>query len=214
MEKTNNAVVVAEYVDTIEAKQTVNPVLFGSAPDTTLVIIKDLDSYESGMAKIKTAKQYVSNVAAVIKQLKIPFQTALDSFKAVEARFSGAAGVYIEQQSSMCLQWKQDEEKRREEERKKQIELLKNLTPFDDPNDIQLIDVKIKSSSGFSRPTKKRIKVTDEDAFWNAACKDPKLRAYWMPNIKAMELAVSQKNAGFVIPPGCVVEQGETLVSK
>lgn len=175
----------------------------------SFVQIADKESHDFAVSSILKADNFVKNVKNWFSKFENPLKEALDNLREEKKKLIEPAELFIKEQRKLCLEWQETEERRLEKEKKEAID---NLMPWEDMEAV-LEPVSTSSGGASLRKLPWDVRVESEDALWEAAVKDPKYRAFFAVDLKALKAKAQSQKEAFNIP-GCVAFQGKTLQIK
>ena len=191
------------------------------------VLVADETSHVTAVAVIKQADEYIKRIDDKFARIKGPLGEAVKSLNALIKELKGPAETVRETLRKRCLEWKLAEDKRIREEEARLLEEAQRKaaewSPLDDeprpeavpPSNLIYCQAagratRYSTASG-TRKTPWKARVTNIDALWEAAIKDPRYREYFIPDLKALD-AKAKSMGSMMNIPGVESYQDQTLV--
>lgn len=180
------------------------------------VLVADETSHVTAVAVIKQADEYIKRIDDKFAGIKGPLGEAVKSLNALIKELKGPAETVRETLRKRCLEWKLAEDKRIREEEARLLEEAKRKaaewSPLDDePKPEVALPAIPRSTASGTRKTPWKARVTNLDALWEAAIKDPRYREYFIPDLKALD-AKAKSMGSMMNIPGVESYQDQTLV--
>ena len=178
------------------------------------VQVTDQLSHDSAVEGIRQASYFIKKVESFFEPFEKPLRQALEGLRSRKKNLIDPADQYITDNRKKCAAWQADEIKRLKEERARQLEEINNAAPWEEVNVPAPVPVTLSGNSGAVIRNKPwQARVVNEDALWEAAVKDPRYRAFFTIDTKALNAKARSQQAAFNVP-GCEAFQEQTLVVK
>lgn len=180
------------------------------------IAVTDETSHIAAVGVIKQADEYCKRIEAKFAPIKGPLSDAVKSLNALIKELREPAEAVSAALRKRCLEWKLAEDKRIREEEARLLEEANRAaaewSPLDDdPKPEVILPAIPRSTASGTRKKPWKARVTNIDALWEAAIKDPRYREYFIPDIKALD-AKAKSMGEMMNIPGVESYQEQTLV--
>lgn len=180
------------------------------------VLVVDQQSSDMAMAGIDRAEKFVAAInLEFLGTDGSPGPEALakqtyDRISALRKKFVNPANEWIRIHRERCKNWLISEQKRLDAERESALKSATEVAPWEEAPRIP-VQIKATAGSGSLRNKPWSIESVDEDVLWKAAVENPKFRAYWQVDMKALT-AKARDQKDLLNIPGVKAVQEKTLV--